>query len=92
MLPLGEVSKACKDIKEAYDRIAGNSLLARRAQLTSPGAYWLAFYSDNKTLGSQLPSIQFKDQKYGKILTLYMNSIIALIQMLSFVAESRGSW
>jgi len=92
MLPLSEVSKASKDIKEAYNSIGGNALIARRVQLTSPGAYWLAFFSSNKILGSQLPSIQFKNYNEGKLLTLYWNSVITLIQLLSFVAESRGSW
>ncbi|MEM0095689.1 MAG: N-6 DNA methylase [Candidatus Bathyarchaeia archaeon] len=92
MLPLSEVYKASNDIKEAYNSIAGNALIARRVQLTSPGAYWLAFFSSNKILGSQLPSVQFKNHNEGKLLTMYWNSVVTLVQLLSFVAESRGSW
>lgn len=92
LIPFRKVSQAAEDIKKAHKDLAGNVLIARRIQLTSPGAYWLAFYSDERILGSQLPSISMKNKDYGKIFALYLNSIIALIQLLSFVAESRGSW
>jgi len=92
LVPFEKVAKASLDIKKAHQELAGRVLLARRIQLSSPGAYWLAFYSDNEILGSQLPSIKVENENQGKILALYLNSIVALLQLVSFVAESRGAW
>ena len=92
MLPEEQVKRACYDIKSAYDNFAGHILLARRIRLTSPNAFWLSFYSDNKILGSQLPSIQLIDGPRAKVLSLYINSIIVLLQLLSFAAETEGAW
>jgi type I restriction-modification system DNA methylase subunit len=92
LIPREESLRAALDMMKAYEDMSGNVLIARRIQLTSPGAYWLAFYSDNKILGSQLPCIRMQSKTQGKLLALYANSTIALLQLLSFVAESRGSW
>jgi len=92
LIPFKKVLLASEDIKEAYKDFAGNILIARRIQLSSPNAYWLAFYSDNEVLGSQLPNIRVTSCAYGKILGLYLNSTLTLLQLLSFVAESRGAW
>jgi len=92
LMPYESVSLAAKDIKKAYERFSGNILLARRIRLTSPNAFWTAFYSENNVLGSQLPNIQVMDSNYGKLLNLNLNSIITLIQLLSFVAETEGAW
>jgi hypothetical protein len=90
LVPLQKLLQAAEDIKTAYGDLAANVLIARRIQLTSPGAYWLAFYSDNKFLGSQLPGIKVKSKAHSKLLTLYLNSTVCLLQLFSFIAESRG--
>jgi len=92
LLPLDKVSLASSDIKQAYDNFAGNVLLARRIRLTSPNAYWLAFHSDNVVLGSQLPTVRVKDIAHGKILALYLNSALAMLQLIAFAAETEGAW
>nr|MDO8100184.1 hypothetical protein [Candidatus Njordarchaeota archaeon] len=92
LIPLENVMKASSDIKSAHQALAGNVLLARRIQLSSPGAYWLSFYSANDTLGTQLPVIRVKDKEKGKFLSLYLNSVLTILQLLSFVSESRGAW
>lgn len=92
LIPFDKALRASQDIKKAYDDLAGDILLTRRIQLSSPQAYWIAFYSDNKVLGSQLPGIRVKDVTHGKLLALYLNSTITLLQLVSFVAESRGAW
>lgn len=92
LIPFDKALRATQDIKSAYEDLAGNILLTRRIQLTSPGAYWLAFYSNNRVLGSQLPSVRVKTIDHGKVLCLYLNSMIALLQLISFTAESRGAW
>ncbi len=87
------ITYACKDLKEAYNAFASNILLARRVRLTSENTYWLAFYSKNRTLGVQLPNIIIHDTTIKpQILTLYLNSTIALVQLLAFTAEVEGAW
>jgi hypothetical protein len=92
LIPRKKVEQASKDIQEAYNDFAGSILLTRRIRLTSPNAYWLAFYSDNAVLGSQLPTIQVRDVSQGKILALYLNSIVCLLQLISYAAETEGAW
>lgn len=92
LLPFDKVSLASSDIKQAYDNFAGNVLLARRIRLTSPNAYWLAFHSDNAVLGSQLPTIKVKNTEHGKILSLYLNSVLSVLQLIAFAAETEGAW
>ena len=92
LIPKEKVEGAMQDIKLAYTDFAGKVLLARRIRLTSPNAYWLAFYSSNNTLGSQLPNLQVREDDSAKLLILYLNSSIALLQLLSFAAETEGSW
>jgi len=92
LVPHDKISRASQDIRTAYNDFASNILLTRRIQLTSPNAYWLAFYSDNSILGSQLPNVRVKDASFRKALALYLNSTITLLQIISFAAESRGSW
>jgi hypothetical protein len=91
-----KLSKASKDIERAYDDIAGNILLVRRAQLTSPDVYWLAFYSNNKIIGPSAPMICMKlkveDQKHYKALALYLNSSITFLQLLAYLVMTRGAW
>ena len=84
------------DIKKAYDEVAGHALLVRRTRLTSPNAYWLAFYSDNKIIGPSAPMICMKlkseSPEYYKAMVLYLNSSIAFLQLLAYLAITEGSW
>jgi hypothetical protein len=90
------LDKASMDIKKAYDEVAGHALLVRRAQLTSPNVYWLAFYSDNKIIGPSSPMICMKlkseSPEYYKAMVLYLNSSLAFLQLLAYLAITRGSW
>lgn len=92
LIPREKVEQASKDIQEAHNDFAGNLLLTRRIRLTSPNAYWLTFYSDNAILGSQLPTVQVRDVSHAKILALYLNSTVCLLQLISFAAETEGAW
>jgi len=86
--------EAAKDIRQAYNDLASNILTVRRVRLTSPNLYWLSFYSDNKVLSTAVLNnlISYLSAYDNKILTLYLNSSIALIQLLSFVIETEGAW
>lgn len=93
LIPLKNTLDAALDVKEAYNDLAGNLLLVRKAQLSSPELYWLSFYSLKKTLGTtDLPNARVSSIALGKILTLYFNSTIVLMQLIAFVAETRGAW
>ena len=88
-----DVKKAINDLETAYEDYSSHILLARRVRLTSPNTYWLTFFSRNKVLGIQLPNIKLHhDIESNKILTLYLNSSITLLQLLAFVAEVEGAW
>jgi tRNA G10 N-methylase Trm11 len=88
--------RASNDIKSAYEAIAGNILLVRRARITSSNLYWLALYSSNKIIGPSSPVIclKLKNERgdYYKALTLYLNSSLALIQLLAYLAMTEGGW
>lgn len=90
------VWRASNDIKKAYDEITGHILLTRRLQLTSPNVYWLSFYSRNKIIGPSAPMICLKlrseNLDYYKVLALYLNSGIAFLQLLAYLAMTRGAW
>jgi hypothetical protein len=93
LLPVERVAQAAKDIKSAYQMLASNLLLVRRVQVSSPQLYWLAFYSENQVISNAvLLNVQISDLFIAKILALYLNSVIALLQLLSFVVETRGAW
>jgi len=94
LIPLSNCRVASNDIREAYEDLAGNVLLLRRNQISSPGLFWLAYYSDRPVLGitSAFWNMQTQNSQYAKLLTIYFNSIISLIQLIAFVAETRGAW
>jgi predicted RNA methylase len=88
--------KASNDIKTAYEAIAGNILLVRRARITSDNLYWFAFYSSNKIIGPSAPMIclKLKNERddYYKALTLYLNSSLTFIQLLAYLTMTEGGW
>jgi len=95
-LNIYDLVKAADDIKQAYNDLAGNMLIVRRVQITSPNIYWLAFFSENRIIGPSAPMICVKanalEKNQIKLLTLYLNSSIALIQLLGFAVETGGAW
>ncbi|MEM3906745.1 MAG: N-6 DNA methylase [Nitrososphaerota archaeon] len=87
------LAKAAKDIHKAFSELAGNVLLVRKLQIPSPNVYWIAYYSSNKILGTtDRINIKTKDDSISKLLTLYLNSSISLLQILGFHVETRGAW
>jgi SAM-dependent methyltransferase len=95
LLNYDDLLRAANDVREAYNDIASNLLIARRIRLTSPNLYWLAFYSDNRTLNTAVllnVLTHDMDRDSIKLLTLYLNSSIALLQLLAFRIETEGGW
>ncbi|MEM3797959.1 MAG: N-6 DNA methylase, partial [Candidatus Bathyarchaeia archaeon] len=92
-LPVDKAIQAANDIKSAYQALASNLLLVRRVQLSSPQLFWLAFYSDHPVISNAvLLNAQTANLTLAKTLTLYLNSVIATLQLLAFVVETRGTW
>jgi hypothetical protein len=91
-----KLNKASIDIKEAYNEVAGHALLVRRARLTSPNIYWLAFFSGNKIIGPSSPMIcmrlKSESPEYYKAIVLYLNSSITSLQLLAYLAMAEGGW
>jgi type I restriction-modification system DNA methylase subunit len=94
LLPPTNLFEATKDIKSAHDDLAGNFLLVRKIRLSSPELYWLTFYSKNKIIGttSALLNMQVADAEKGKALAVYLNSVLSVIQLIAFMAETEGAW
>lgn len=94
MANMARYSRAATDIRTASKNLSGDVLLVRRAQVPSPGLYWLAYYTSNKALGttSALINLRTSDEFVSKMMALYLNSSIVLLQLLGFVVETRGAW
>jgi len=94
LIPIEKSMEAANDIKSAYDDLGGNFLLVRKIRFTSPALHLFALYSDNKILGttSSWLNMDVTDIKKGKVLTLYLNSILTVIQLIAFLAETEGAY
>jgi hypothetical protein len=94
LVSIHNVVKAAKDIALAYNHLSGELLLVRRTQLSSPELYWLAFYSNKRLIGttSALLNLRTSNENVKKALAIYLNSTITLLQLIAFVAETRGAW
>ena len=92
--------QALEDVRRAYEEKATNLLVGRRLQLTSPNIFWLAFYSPEPALTTEVlvnyrlsQRIESSLGSLGyKALTLYLNSSCALASILAYYIETRGAW
>ena len=67
-------------------------VLGRRFDISAPGTSHLAFYSENPIIGIDFWSLKNAKNKYGKVLTLWLNSTINLLQTFIHRTETRGAW
>ena len=90
-----KLREAAKDIRDAYERYAGEVLLARRFQITSPDVFFIAVYSSNRMIAPATMNIlraEDLDGRLVKALALYLNSTLTVFQLLSMFVETRGAW
>jgi hypothetical protein len=88
-----KVQRAAKGIHKAYEDLSGDILLIRKLQVPSPGLYWLAFKSQDRILGTtDRINVRIIGSLEPELLCLYLNSSIALLQLLAFHVETRGAW
>jgi len=67
-------------------------LLARRLYLSSPGTCLIAFYSDEPIVGVDLWSLRNLDRDEAKIMALWLNSSINILQLLYSGVACEGPW
>jgi len=78
--------------KNKFERKKAYLLLARRLYLSSPGTCLIAFYSDNPTVGIDLWSLKSLNKEDAKILALWLNSSINILQLLYMGVACEGPW
>ncbi|HLI46066.1 MAG TPA: hypothetical protein VKU94_02625 [Geobacterales bacterium] len=67
-------------------------LISRRPFLSSPGTYFVSFYSEEESFGVNLFSVKGITKENAKILTLWLNSSFSIVQMLYQGAARDGNW
>jgi len=78
--------------KNKFERKKAHLLLARRLYLSSPGTCLIAFYSDTPTVGIDLWSLKGLNKEDAKILALWLNSSINILQLLYLGVACEGPW
>ena len=85
-------TEAAEDIKSAYEDLAGEVLLVRKVRLTSPRLCWLAFHTSNRALGITSALLNLRATSGAELIALYLNSSLALLQLLGFAVEVQGAY
>lgn len=75
-----------------FERKKAHLLFARRLYLSSPGTCLLAFYSDEPTIGVDLWSLCDLEQTEAKVLALWLNSTLNILQLLYLGVACEGPW
>jgi uncharacterized protein YeeX (DUF496 family) len=78
--------------RRRFERKKAHLLLARRLYLSSPGTCLIAFYSDNPIIGIDLWSLKGVSKEDAKILALWLNSSINILQLLYIGVACEGPW
>lgn len=78
--------------KEYVKSRVGRFLISRRFDISAMGTSHVAFYSDRPTTGQNLWSLKDADREESKILSLYFNSTLNLLQVYLKRVETRGAW
>jgi hypothetical protein len=71
-----------------------NLLVLRRPFIASPGTRCLAFFSEEKIVGVNMWHVKIYDEmkEYSKILCLWFNSSLSILQLLAAGIASEGNW
>jgi len=93
-------TKDLKDLNETvieswrhkFDSRKCHLVIARRFDISAPGTSALAFYSANPIVGVDFWSVKGIEDQHAKVLSLWFNSTISLLQTLVVRTETRGAW
>lgn len=81
-----------ESLQSDISRRLGNFFVSADFDLSAPGTHWIAFYSPVKVAPAKmLWSMTMKDE-YAKIMCLFFNSSMNLVQLLAERAETRGAF
>jgi type I restriction-modification system DNA methylase subunit len=67
-------------------------LLSRRFDISAPGMCLFAFYSDEPLVGADMWCVKSLSKDFTKILSLWFNSTLNVLQTLILRTETRGAW
>jgi len=81
-----------KSWETKFENRKAHLLLARRLYLSSPGTCLIAFYSDEPIVGIDLWSLSNLDRDEAKIIALWLNSSINILQLLYMGVACEGPW
>jgi len=88
-----KASKILKNVKQWNKLVKkANILLSRRFDLSAPGTKHLAFFSLVPTFGVDMWDISGFNKEDSKIVTVWLNSTVNILQMLINRTETRGAW
>jgi hypothetical protein len=95
-LSSNELKKLGKDTIDKwysnYRKRESHLLLARRPYMASPGTHLIAFYSEVPIIGIDMWSIKGISEEYAKMLTLWLNSSLNILQLLYLGVACEGAW
>lgn len=75
-----------------YEKRKAYAVLARRLDLSAPGTRLIAFASQTPIIGIDMWSLKGANLQDAQILALWLNSTLALLQILAERTETRGAW
>lgn len=96
LLTVKELTQLKPDIistwKSKFNDRKAHVVIGRRFDISAPGTSFIAFYSENPIVGVDFWSIKKIKGNYAKILTLWLNSTLNILQTLILRTETRGAW
>lgn len=81
-----------KSWQNKFKERASHVLFSRRFDISASGTSLIAFYSETPIVGVDLWCIREVEKEQAKILTLWLNSSLGLLQTLILRTETRGPW
>lgn len=77
-----------------FEKKKANVLTGRRFDISAPGTKWIAFYSDIGLVGTggHFWCVSGITGDEAKLVTLWLNSTFALLQLIVKRKETRGAW
>ncbi|MDH5779024.1 MAG: N-6 DNA methylase [Candidatus Bathyarchaeota archaeon] len=78
--------------KRKFERRKAHLLLSRRLFLSSPGTCAIAFYSEEPVVGINFWSLLDVEREDAKIIALWLNSSLSILQLLYIGVACEGPW
>jgi hypothetical protein len=84
--------RSLESLRKDMQRRLGNFFISADFDLSAPGTHWISFYSSTKVAPSKLLWSMNMDDDDAKILCLFFNSSLNIVQVLAERAETRGAF